>query len=272
MRRCYWLLLALTLAGCAVLSPALRRQSAADLATAAGWDVVRLSAGNFVLMGFIPRESPMSDTLTVYIEGDGLAWISRSEQSMDPTPMRPVGLDLALRHPHGAVAYMGRPCQYVTGDDAHNCTTTWWTDRRFAPEVVKASSLAIDQLKQRFNARYIDLVGYSGGGAVAALVAARRRDVTHLVTVAGNLDHHAWTELHHTTPLNGSLNPADAWQALASIPQVHFIGGKDSNITRQITESYLARFPENQRPQLRVIEEFDHACCWVGKWPKLYPW
>jgi hypothetical protein len=45
---------------------------------------------------------------------------------------------------------------------------------------------------------------------VASLVAARRHDVVRLVTVAGNLDHLAWTTLHGVSPLTGSLNPADA--------------------------------------------------------------
>jgi dienelactone hydrolase len=273
MLRCYWLLLALTLAGCLNLSPQLRRQSAAELAATAGWEAMRLPVDGFVLAAFVPHEAPSGDdTLTVYIEGDGLAWISRREPSQDPTPMQPIGLKLALRHPHGTAVYLGRPCQYVDKTDANKCRITWWTDRRFAPEVINASNQAIDLLKERFGGRYIALVGYSGGGAIATLVAARRNDVAHLTTVAGNLDHHTWTEYHHTAPLTGSLNPSDAWQSLAGIPQMHFIGELDSNITRDVAESYIARFPENQRPQLQIVEKFDHACCWVEKWPELYPW
>ena len=105
---------------------------------------------------------------------------------------------------------------------------------------------------------------------MAALVAARRKDVTRLVTVAGNLDHVLWTQLHHVAPLTGSLNPADAWQALADISQVHFVGGNDRIISQEISESYVARFPADQRPPLRVIEGFGHACCWVEQWPQLY--
>ena len=137
----------------------------------------------------------------VRIEGDGLAWLSRSQVSADPTPMQPVALELAMRQPGGAAAYLARPCQYVQGPDARNCATAWWTDRRFAPEVVTASSLAIDQLKLRFSAQRLVLVGYSGGGAIAALVAAQRHDVALLVTVAGNLDTQAWTALNRITPL-----------------------------------------------------------------------
>jgi hypothetical protein len=49
--------------------------------------------------------------LTVYIEGDGFAWLSRSQASYDPSPLNPVGLELALRHPLGESAYLARTCQ-----------------------------------------------------------------------------------------------------------------------------------------------------------------
>lgn len=272
IRRYFVCLSALLLLGCTTLSPELRSQSAEKLAAAAGWQSIRLPTDSFVLAGFVPKEVRDSDLLTIYIEGDGLAWISRSQVSLDPTPIHPTGLKLALRHPHGAAAYLARPCQYVSGDGRRNCAVTWWTDRRFAAEVVAATDQAVEQLKQRFHARNIELVGYSGGGAVAALVAARRKDVVRLVTVAGNLDHRAWTQHHRATPLTGSLNPADAWQALVDVPQMHFIGVSDTIVSRDVAQSYVAHFPLNNRPQLRVIENFDHLCCWVEKWPDLYRW
>jgi hypothetical protein len=260
----------LVLAGCAHVdhSPQTRWQQADQLAADASWQKIYLSAGDFVLAAFTPRSLQQSDTLTIYIEGDGLAWIDSSTPSFDPTPVKPVALQLALRHPHGNAVYLARPCQYVAGVDRRNCTMTYWTNRRFAPEVIEASNQAITQLKQRLNATNIELIGYSGGGAVAALVAARRKDVTRLITVAGNLDPVAWTKMHHGSPLTGSLNPADEWLALSSVPQLHFIGGQDKNVPMAVAESYRARFPDH-RPQLRVVDSFDHHCCWVEQWPAL---
>lgn len=218
----------------------------------------------------MPQAYRPSERLTVYIEGDGLAWITSSQVSLDPTPMRPIALELALRHPRGTAAYLARPCQYVEGTAAGNCSSTWWTDRRFAPEVIEASNAAVDQLKFRFGAREVELVGYSGGGAVAALVAARRHDVSRLVTVAGNLDTVRWTSSHQVSPLAYSLNPADAWPALARIPQVHLVGQRDTNVTQKVVESYVARFPPGERPTLRVLEGFGHSCCWAENWAELY--
>jgi dienelactone hydrolase len=207
--------------------------------------------------------------LTVYIEGDGLAWINGSTPSLDPTPLNPLALRLALRDPSGAAVYLARPCQFVTGAQRRGCQRKYWTSHRFAPEVIEASSSAIEQLKQRFAAERLVLVGYSGGGAVAALIAAQRRDVMRLVTVAGNLDHRAWTADLHLSALDGSLNPADAWRRLQSVPQIHFVGGQDRVLGESVVESYRARFAPGPAPTVRVLPTFDHHCCWVERWPDL---
>ncbi|MET0962642.1 MAG: alpha/beta hydrolase [Noviherbaspirillum sp.] len=259
---------AILLSACAGLSPETRLRHADELAAASGWQRTLLDAEPFRLAAYLPAEL-RGAVLTIYIEGDGLAWISRSQASLDPTPLRPIALELALRHPNGAAAYLARPCQYVSGADARNCAPAYWTDARFAPEVVAAAGKAVDQLKARAGAGRLVLVGYSGGGAVAALVAAGRRDVDMLVTVAGNLDHRAWTAHHGVPPLTGSLNPADAWQALVGLPQRHLLGSEDRTINRASIASYIARFAPAQQPQLRIIDGYDHQCCWARDWPAL---
>ncbi len=59
------------------------------------------------------------------------------------------------------------------------------------------------------------------------LLAAQRRDVDAVITVAANLDHRAWTAHHGDTPLHCSLNAADFARRLQSVPQVHYAGEKD---------------------------------------------
>ncbi len=263
------LLTAVLSSACADLSSATRLRHADELAAVAGWQRIYLDAEPFRLAAYVPARTSGGAALTVYIEGDGLAFITRSQVSLDPTPLRPTALELALRHPQGAAAYLARPCQYVAGTDARNCSAAYWTDARFAAEVVTATGKAVDQLKERAGARSLVLVGFSGGGAVAALVAARRSDVDMLITVAGNLDHRAWTDYHHVPPLTASLNAADAWQALAGLPQRHFMGSEDGVINRTVMASYIARFPPGQRPQVRVIDGYDHHCCWARDWPAL---
>ena len=261
------LLLALT--GCAGLSPQTRWEHADRLAERADWQKLRLPSDAFVLSAYVPKHTVPADALTVYVEGDGLAWLTRSRASSDPTPRNPVALELALRHPQGTAAYLARPCQYVEAADAKNCRPTFWTGGRFAPQVIEASSQAIDALKQRVGATRLVLVGYSGGAAVAALVAARRSDVVRLVTVAGNLDHRTWTAMHGVHALEESLNPADEWRALRTLPQRHFVGGRDEIVPRRVTDAYVARFPSNQQPEVVTIPDFDHVCCWIEKWASI---
>ncbi len=268
--RLLFVFILLGLAGCVDFSPQVRWQHADQLADKAGWQKLRIPTDKFVLSAYVPKNRAKADTLTVYIEGDGLAWLSPSQASDDPTPRNPIGLELALRDPQGAAAYLARPCQYVEANDTKNCRQFYWTNGRFAPEVIEASDQAISVLKQRVGAINLVLVGYSGGGAVAALVAAHRKDVVRLVTIAGNLDHRAWTAQYHVPPLDGSLNPADEWRALLHIPQKHFVGERDEVVSRHVADSYASRFPSDQRPEIVTVPNFDHVCCWVEKWNSIW--
>lgn len=259
------------LAGCLGVPPTPEeRQAYADrLAAAASWQKQNISTQRFSLVAYAPSNRQKTSVLTVYIEGDGLAWLTKSTISSNPTPLRPLALELAMQHPTGMAAYLARPCQYVQDLRAQNCGKTYWTEGRFAEEVIASSQEAINQLKQQFGASELQLVGYSGGGAIAALVAAGRNDVNYLITVAGNLDPAAWSREHRISPLSHSLSPADAWPALQNIPQVHFIGGQDPVMGKAIAESYRSRFPEHNQPVLRIINDFNHTCCWVEAWPAL---
>lgn len=270
MKRMLWIC-GLLLAGCAAIpSPAERRAQADALAAARGWTAAALPAGDFDLVAYQPSSPTRTARLTIYLEGDGLAWISSSQLSSDPTPRDPLALRLALAQPEGAAAYLGRPCQYVDAA-ARRCPSRYWAAARFAPEVVAATSAGVDALKTRFGAQRLTLVGYSGGGALAALVAARREDVDELVTVAGNLDHAAWTALHRLGPLDASLNPADVADRLASVRQLHLVGEDDRNITPALVNAFADRFPAAARPRVRVMAGFDHRCCWAEQWPALWP-
>lgn len=252
-----------------VASPAQRVAHADQLAQARAWQAVRLDTGPMALVAYLPRHIQASDQLTIYIEGDGLAWMSPSQPSADPTPREPMGLQLALAQPWGNAAYLARPCQYVDAEQS-GCPPAYWTEQRFAPPVVSAADQAVDQLKQRFAARELTLVGYSGGGTVAALLAARRSDVVRLITVAGNLDPSAWTAYHRLKPLTGSLSPVDVIAPLQNIPQLHLVGGQDNNVPPSLAEGFARRFNPPLAPGVQIIPQFDHHCCWVAQWPALW--
>jgi len=259
------------LVGCAhkVITPEERMDNADQMALAVNWEKQTLDTAPLDLVAYTPENKRKSMVLTVYIEGDGLAWITKNQVSKDPTPQHPIGLELALNHPTGTAVYLARPCQYFGSANAKNCDNSYWTSGRFSTNVITSTQQAINKLMKQFGADRLQLVGYSGGGAVASLVAAQRSDVIGLITVAGNLDHKVWTREHRISPLYLSQNPADYWRSLKDIPQVHFVGGQDSVVGKHIAESYRSHFPDNKKPSIVVIDDFDHSCCWAQQWQKL---
>jgi dienelactone hydrolase len=266
-----WLSLCLILLSSCATAPSAsdRRAAAGLLASRQGWQSIQIPAGQFELAAFLPVLPKLAPHLTLYFEGDGFAWVGGTQASADPTPNNPIALRLALAQPEGSAAYLARPCQYVDAETSA-CSRRYWTDLRFAPEVIEATDRAVDILKQKFTATRLTFVGYSGGAAVAALVAARRNDVVQLITVAGNLDHRAWTAYHHLSPLTGSQNPIDERERLQPISQFHFSGGKDTLIPPRLIESYADLFPDKSRLTVHVEPTFDHHCCWVENWPRLW--
>jgi len=265
-----FLFVVLLLCGCSHHSPIERLENADQLAIQHGWQRTTLNTKPFELISYFPKNITSNDLLTVYIEGDGFAWRTSRRPSSDPTPHKPVALNLALQDPNDSVAYLARPCQYQNDlEKSPLCDHVFWTNKRYATEVIHASEQALTQLKDRFNASKLILVGYSGGGAVAALLAARRDDVVKLITVAGNLDHQAWTQLHNLTPLTGSLNPADYRERLQSIPQVHFVGENDNNVPPSLNKNFIAAYDSDKFATVIVVPKQSHNCCWQEIWPQI---
>lgn len=272
-----WLLVAAIvagLAGCATPSPQARRDSAMVWASAQGWRPLLLPGSAFDLQAFVPERLQRTERLTVYIEGDGLAWLDRHTPSFAPTPADPLALRLAVADAGAQAVYLARPCQYTQGASFKGCEVRYWGTHRFAPEVMGAMNDALGELKRRYGATDLVLVGYSGGGAVAALLAARRDDVAALVTVAGTLDTAQWTQVQRLPPLLGSLNPRDAAALLARVPQWHFVGLRDDVVPRSVLNHFLDRVSDSASPGARpptveAMPDFDHHCCWAAAWPQL---
>lgn len=246
----------LMIGACTILVP---EQSQA-LKNAPGFTVKHLSADSFTLYTAQKVAEPGQD-LVVYIEGDGRAWVTRRQLSTDPTPLRPVVQDWAKRDPRPNVAYLARPCQFV-GAFETPCEPAYWSNKRFAPDVIASMNDAVTQLKANARATHITLIGYSGGGAVAALIAARRDDVTSLITVAGNLDPQRHAMLHHVSSLDGSLNPRDIAPQLGHLKQRHFIGEFDKNVPSTVVESFTTQLPLTTDVRLIMVPGATHDSGW----------
>ncbi|MBU0969098.1 MAG: alpha/beta hydrolase [Proteobacteria bacterium] len=262
------LIIFLMISGCTSGADRVARQDPIPMIQKKGWEAVTFKTDNFDISGFKPGLWQQIKILTIYIEGDGLAWLSRSRVSSDPTPIYPMGLALALAHPRaGQALYLARPFQF---GQKRNINRQYWTHARFAPQVIQAYAQILDDLKQKNQFTGFHLVGYSGGGGIAALLAARRNDVTLLITVAGNLDHRAWTKHHRVSSLSESLNPADHSAKLALIPQVHFYGEKDRIIPGSIAAAYAQSFPDRRLLKIVPVPDMGHGEGWDLLWPKLY--
>jgi len=243
--------------------------SGRSLASENGFVESHLDVGSFVLTAFQNTRSKSDHLLHVYIEGDGNAFTSRGRPTLEPTPKDPMALQLAVSDQANNVGYLARPCQFTARWPSRNCRDTYWTSHRFAKEVVGASSKAITELKRRAGASKVLLIGYSGGGAIAALVAAQRDDLFGLITIAGTMDHQAWTRHHDISTLTGSLNPKDVAGQLKSLPQIHYVGGEDEIMPKMVAQSYQDTYRGNGKSKLFVLKSYSHDCCWQDNWPAL---
>lgn len=263
------LISSVVLAGCMTYDPLPYYQKTAQFAETHGFTAQYLSVGQYELLTYT-RLSRLNGDLTIYLEGDGAAWHSRRRLSSDPTPKKTLVLELADSDFAENVAYLARPCQYVLQvGRGRNCEPKVWSTDRFSTEVVAAMGEAVDRLKKQALAERLHLVGYSGGGAVAVLLAAQRNDVVSLRTVAGNLDPLLFSQHHRLSPLAGSLNPAEVASLIEDIPQIHFSGKQDRIVPCAIAESYRARQSQTACSELVDVPGAGHSKGWLSVWSAL---
>jgi len=242
------------------------RHRAIQAGAAQGFAPFRCKAAAFAFAGQLKAPVQGATELVVYIEGDGHISAPDGSASADPTPNRPIAWDLARLDPASAVFYLPRLGQFDP-----ECTgprfQIYWTNKRFAPEIVAAMNTAVTRAREHTGAKAVHLVGFSGGGAIACLLAAERNDVASLVTVAGLLDHEYWTGKNGYKPLSGSLNPARKALQLARIPQLHLYGTKDRVIDPSVSAHFLqeADFVEARRMGV----DAGHNEGWAKAWPGL---
>jgi hypothetical protein len=234
-----------------------------ERAAALGFTATRVQGAGYVHRAYSAGLDERADVLHVYIEHDGTPWIDNRVVADDPTPRTPFALELMGRD-RGPRLLLGRPC-YFEPEPA--CTPLLWTHRRYSPEVIASMVAALRGFLSQHRYRQVLLIGYSGGGTIAWLMAAQMPDTAGVVTVAANLDIDAWTRIHGYSAMEGSLNPASLPQlSSAIVVQVNYFGGRDQNVPPSVTRSFARSHPEAMEVE---IAEFDHVCCWIERWPGL---
>ena len=268
------------LPSCALLHSTLTEPVNQDGVAISSIGFVKISRPNDFIQTYLKSDVDAKieshSSLTIYIEGDGAAWLGRSIPPSNPTPKQSLGAFLASQDPSATLAYLGRPCQYLDAEKLAHCPSKFWTDGRFSEEVIALSNQAIDRLLQKLQilsnskvlSKKINLVGYSGGGALATLIASSRTDVRCLVTIAAPLDTQAWTQLQQIAPLHSSLNPAAPSKNLLTIKQSHWFGVKDLIVPPASLGNYLANNGSTQT-QIQTLSTANHFQPWVEEWPKI---
>ncbi|MEL7538148.1 MAG: hypothetical protein AAFM91_13940 [Pseudomonadota bacterium] len=191
------------------------------------------------------------DHLRIYVEGDGEPWIRGQRVAVDPTPAVPLLLELMHDVEHPAV-YLGRPC-YFGFATSRRCDSRYWTVDRYGDDVVNSMCSAANQLSARYNAKTVELVGYSGGGAIVVGMIDCTDKLTAVKTIAGNLDPERWTEHHGYLPVRYSTKRATV------VAETHWQCGNDTNVPPAVTAAYFIKRPDATRI---VVDDCTHATGW----------
>lgn len=206
----------------------------------------------------------LNNTVRIYIEGDGRGWISKYRPSSNPTPTKSLILKL-MQMDNMPSIYLARPCQYHLND---NCKQQDWTEARHSKKTVDSMNATIDKIKQAYNADSFELVGHSGGGTMAVLIAAKRSDVDSIITIAANLDIEFFTEHHKVTLMKGSLNPMHYFDEIKHIPQLHLAGGLDKIVPSALIKRYTSKKPNNCVQYLEYSKS-THMEGWEKDWAQI---
>lgn len=228
-----------------------------------GFDKKLVQAGQFHITTYQKITDP-SKPYVFYIEGDGHAFQNK-RPTLDPTPNKLMMINLATSDSRANVIYIARPCQYTPKTFNPACDDiTYWTSKRLSSETVDVINTTIHKINGNKN---FHLIGFSGGGGIAVLVAARNPNVIDIITIAGNLDTENFTTHHKVSPMKSSLNPIDFAQQINHIPQLHLSGRNDQIIPSFIAENYIKASSSTCVKQ--KIYNAEHNTGWMKLWPQI---
>jgi hypothetical protein len=204
-----------------------------------------------------------ADILRIYIEGDGAPWVTPYHPPLDPTPEVPIALKMATEDSDSPLLYLGRPCQYLERMELAACDPRYWTTHRFSPDVLARYDTLLTALKNEYEIKHFELIGYSGGGVLAMLLGGHRKDVIRVVTVASPLALNQWTGWHGVSEMPDSIDPSK--ENLAYPESIHFFGAKDRVVPFVVSSEFIAGIGA----RYHVMPRFNHDCCWASHWKTL---
>ena len=129
------------LTGCQkkIPTPIERKSSVLLFAQEKNFKEINIKTSTFTLFSLQNKSVQCKNKeLKIYIEGDGLSWVSRNIVSSNPTPIEPISLKLMLKDDSSCKIYIARPCQYTT---SNICEEKYWTNERFSKEILDPISV-----------------------------------------------------------------------------------------------------------------------------------
>ncbi|MFY9590304.1 alpha/beta hydrolase family protein [Rickettsia endosymbiont of Halotydeus destructor] len=245
---------------------ATRTKNSAALATQNNFQPKYVKGGDFVLTTY-QRITDKNLPYVFYIEGDGHISEKYAAVSDNPTPLTTMLLQLAIMDNRPNIVYIARPCQYTPLELNPKCNSNrYWVEKRIGKEVVDSIDDVINNIT---NGQKFSLVGFSGGGGVAVMVAVNNKNVKDIITIAGNLDTVTFDNTHNGRGyLSHSFNPIDYAKQVNNIPQLHLSGAGDKRVPPFIAERYV-EVSNSPCVKQKVLPNTTHIKGWETIWPSL---
>ena len=203
-----------------------------------------------------------NNSVVVYIEGDGLAWIDRFTPSSDPTPINPLGFKLAsLSDSSSDVVYLARPCQYVKTEA---CNREIWTKLQYSKLILSTYENILKELSYQYSD--IHLVGYSGGAVITMYLGSLKdSNIKSIRTIAGNIDPNEFTRLLNLTPFKTTVDLSDLYKNIKTVSQTHYYGINDKVIPQELHKNYQKKNLDNSCVKVSAIKA-SHNEGWEEFW------
>lgn len=201
--------------------------------------------------------------LHIYIEGDGRPWIG-NRIMIDPGPSNLMALFLMQEDTSPSI-YLGRPCYFQSKIGLpEKCNAALWTRARYSQQIVDLMVSALNSQKNLDQYAEWVLIGHSGGGTLAYLMAHELPKVKTVVAISSNLDVDAWIKHHQYSPLDWSLDPSQL-EPEQSLQVFYLTGGKDTNVPYELNKNFL----EKINAKIIFRPDYNHTCCWKKEWPDI---
>ena len=203
-----------------------------------------VQGGEFTHRVAIKSATGSRTTLRVFIENDGTPWLAPNQIALSPQVHRPVAARW-FAEDEGPAILLGRPCYHSPpAAQRAECAPEVWTSGRYSSRAIKSMAIALESALGATalspNQTIKHLIGHSGGGTIAWLLAAYApANVAWVSTVGANLDVAAWALSRGFTPLPDSLNPAIEPPLSSCVAQQHVRMSDDAIVPPITTERFF---------------------------------